>query len=361
MLRFFIVFLFISIALSGQDPDTLLTHILKTENDTECVNQLYRYGLDLADKNPKLAFTMAKNCERISLRTNSKKHISYANNLTGVLYTKQGHYKRALGYIEKYLEVQKELSNSLGIAIGYRNLGNIYLRLKQFRDAEDFFLKALDHYNSMNNKVEVANELLNIGVIKHLEGQFDAAMQNYQRAFETGKELNNYNIKEISLNNLAQVFLDKGDLEKALACNYDALELSELMGLDVNVTDYYLSIAEIALEQKNISLAEENLNSAIMLCNKIEYPTGRSHYYNLVSELYRQKNDHKAAYENLRRYVQLNDSLLSLRHEEPVIDLEETEKPTYNCSKTTIKNTWLLTLLSLILIIVPFVLIRYKR
>lgn len=360
MLRFLILFLFCTLTIFPQDKDTLLTHILRIENDTECVNQLYRNGLSLADKDPKLAYAMAQNCERISKKVTSQKHISFGFNLMGVLFTKQGHYKKALVYIEKYLAIQKTLKNNLGVAISCRNLGNIYLRLKQFAVAESYFLEALNYYNSSGDKAEVANELINLGVLKHQQGQLEAALQNYEKALTTGRELNDYTIKEICLNNLAQIFLDKGDLEKALAYNYDALELRELMGLEVDAADSYLSIAEIALKQRDVPLAEENLNLALALCHKLDYFEGRSIYHKLASELFAQKNDHKTAYENLKLYTQLNDSLNSLHTEESSIDLEAEEK-TENVSKSYFKNAWLLILVSLLLIIIPFTLIRYKR
>lgn len=360
MLRFLIVFLFVSITASAQDPDTLLTHLLRIENDTECVNQLYKHGLDLADKDPQLAYAMAQNCEKFAQDSRSQKHIAFGYNLLSVLFTKKGEYKKALMYIEKYLAVQKALNNSLGLAISYRNLGNIYLRLKQFQKAEDYFLLALNYYNSVNNKAEVANELINLGVTKHQQRQLDAALQDYEKALQTGKELNDYEIKAICLNNLAQIFSDKGNYEKALAYNYDALELRELMGLDVDIADSYLSIAEIALKQKNTELAQENLDLAFTLSTKLDYYEGKMIWHKLIAELYSQKGNHLSAFENLKIYQQLNDSFLIMQTAEPY-EFKEMEEPNYNRTKPALKNVWLLSLLSLILIIVPFVLIRYKR
>jgi tetratricopeptide (TPR) repeat protein len=361
MLRFFIVFLFSAFTLFAQDNDTLLTHLLRIENDTECVNQLYRNGLDLADKDPKLAYAMAQYSERIANGGHSQKHISFANNLLGVLLTKQGLYKKALPYIEKYVEINKALKNNLGLAIGCRNLGNIYLRLKQFQKAEIYFLEALNYYNSLNNKAEVANELINLGVLKHQLGQIDAALQNYEKALQAGKELNDYEIKAICLNNLAQIYSDKGNYEKALAYNFDALELRELMGLDIDVADSYLSIAEVALKQKEVVLAEENLNAALALCKQLDYFEGKITYHKLLSELFSQKNDYRSAYENLKLYETLNDSFLQLHINEPENEFSPTEEKNYNYTKPPLKNLWLLVLLSIILIIVPFTLMRYKR
>jgi tetratricopeptide (TPR) repeat protein len=361
MLRFLIVFLFCGFKLLSQDADTLLTTILQIENDSLRVNKLYTVGFSLVDKNPQLAYIYAQNCEIAAKRSRSIKHISKSKNLLGRLFYTHGHYKRAVIYFEEYLHGSIKLKDTLGMAYGYMNLGNAYMQLEHFDKVEDFYLKAIHYYNILNNKEEVANGLTNLAVLKHLQKQLDAALENYQKAFEIGKQLNNYTIKANCLNNMAQIFFDKGIYEKALAYNYDALELRELMELDVDVADSHFSIAEIALKQKNTTLVEENLEIAFQICNKIGYNQGKINYYKLFSELQEQKNNYQSSIENYKLYTQLKDSILLTEGGDLIFDFKETAEPTPIQTEGQIKNMWLLGLLSLILIIIPFVLIRYKR
>jgi len=361
MLRYFIFFIFCGLKLLSQDPDTLLPTILRIENDTEKVNQLYKHGRDLVDKDPQLAYAFAKNCERAAQKSKSQKHIAKSINLLGTLFCNHGHFKRGVVYFEDYLSASIALKDTLGMAFGYMNLGNAYMALEQFEKVEYFYLKAIYFYNALNAKKELANGLSNLGVLKQNQKQLDAALENYQKALQTGKELNNYEIKAVCLNNMAQIFFDKGNYEKALAYNYDALELREMMGLEVDVADSYFSIAEVALKQKNTILATENLDLAFQLCNKIGYTQGKINYFKLFSELQSQKNNFQSSVENLKTYMRLNDSILSTEGSEPKNDFNETEEPIYTSAPAPIKNLWLLILLSLFLIIIPFVLIRYKR
>jgi tetratricopeptide (TPR) repeat protein len=362
MLRFLIVFVFLKIPVSGQDPDTLLPHILAIENDTVKVNRLYTIGFDLVEKNPRLAYQYAQNCEKIALHSGSLKHISKSKNLLGMLFQTYGHYKRAVVYYEQYLTGSTSLKDTLNMAFGYTNLGSAYLRLGQFEKVEYFYLKAIGYYNALNNKKEVANGLINLAVLMHHQNQFEAALENYHKAYETGKQLNDYTIKAICLNNMAEIFLVKENYEKALAYNYDALELRELMELDADISDSHLSIAEIALKQKKTDLALENLDLAFRICNKIGYVQGKINYYKLLSELQEQKNNLQSSFENYKLYKQLNDSVLSKEGSEIAYNFEEEiEKPNYVRTEAPIKNKWLLSLLSMIFIIVPLVLIRFKR
>lgn len=361
MLRYFIVFLFLNYAVFGQNPDSVVNAAIQIDNDTQRVNYLYMYGLYFMESDPSLASVCVKNTESAALKSKSLRHLSKSYNLSGILFSKTGQYKKALAYFEKYMKVNASLNDTSLLADGFTSLGNIYLHLKQLQKAENCFLSALNYYNRLNDKLQVAYELINLGVVKHHQKQLTAAKEHYEKALIISKELNNYDIKEICLNNLAQIFSDLGDLEKAIAYNYDALELRELMGLDVNMADSYLSIAEVALKQKNTELAEENLNLAIVLCNQLNYYEGKMIYYKHLSELYSQKNNYQSAYENLKLYQQMNDTFLLMQTEEPVEEFEEITEPNYNYTKPALKNSWLLMLVSLLLIIIPFTLIRYKR
>lgn len=361
MLRYIIAFILIPFTISAQDPDTLLSSILNISNDTVRANQLYTEGFALVDKDPPLAYRYAQNCQKTAVESKSLRHISKSFNLLGILYFKHGEFNKSLACFENYLSTSKKLNNTLGVAFSLTNLANIYLRTKQFSKAENYFLKALEYYNGLNNKIEIANALINLGVLKNERKQLDAAFECYQKAFQTGIELNNYEIKAICLNNIAQVFFDKGDYEKALAYNYDALELREIMGLDVDRSDSYLSIAEIAIKLMNTNLAQESLDTAFKLCNKTENLEGKIKYYRLVSELEAYKNNYKLAFENLMIYNHLNDSMLLAQSNQTDYNFVEIEETNFHNNTFQIKNVWLMILISLAITLITFTAFKHKR
>lgn len=365
MFRSFFLFLIISLTVRAQDPDTLLSHILNLENDTQKVNQLYTIGFSLIDKDPVLSFSYAQYCEKIAQKSKSPRHVAKSYNLKGILLFKHGLNKKALNYFEKYLQCSKELKNKIGEAFAFTNLGNIYLQLQQYEKAESYFLQALNMYNFLNNRVEVANGLINLGVVKHEQMQLEAASENYLQALKISDELNNYEIRAMCLNNIAQVFSDKGDLEKALAYNYDALELREMMGLEVDMADSYLSIAEIALRQKNIVLADEILNEAKNLCYKLHYLEAEITYHKLCSELNAQKNNFELALFHLKFNNHLHDSLLLLQKEELVYDFEtinsDINEKIIQKNYEHISNKPMIALLLTIIIFISYIIFKHKR
>lgn len=347
----------------GQDTDTLLPHILKLQNDTEKVNQLYTTGFDLIDKDPQLAFTFAQQAERISIKSNSARHISKSCNLMGILLFKHGYNKKALVYFEKYLQSTIELGNTIGNAFALTNLGNLYLRLKQYPKAENYFLQALNLYNNLNNKTEVANGLINLGVVKHEQKLPDVALENYQKALKTGEELNNYEIRAICLNNIAQIYFDCGNFDKSLSYNYDALKLREMMELEVDMADSHLSIAEVALKTDNYPLAEENLKTALDLINKHAYLEGKVTYFRIIADYYAEKNNFENAYLSLKDFNLMNDSLQLLNNDLPDfenISVDFSNIPPNNIDNK-INNKFLIVLLFAIITFISFIIFKNKR
>lgn len=361
MLRALFLFLIISLTVRSQDPDTLLTSLLQTENDTLRANQLYTQGFDLIDKDPQLAYLYAQNCQKAALAGHSLRHISKSYNLLGILYFKNGEFSKSLDCFENYLTTSKTINNTLGVAFAYTNLGHIYLQTRKFQDAEKYYLKALEFYNLLNNKVEVANGLINLGVLKNERQQQDAAFECFQKALQTGNELNNYEIKAICLNNMAHYYFEKREFEKSLALNYDALELRDMMGLDVDRADSYLSIAENAVQLNNPLLAKECLDTAFTLCNKTGYSEGIMNYYKALSNLEALNNNYQDAYAYLIKYTQMRDSLVLSQDQLSEFDFNELETIESYLADKPYKNTWLFILLFIMITFISYSLFRLKR
>lgn len=361
MIKYFIAFILFPFTISAQDPDTLISSILNITNDTARANKLYTVGFDLIDKDPPLSFKYAQYCNKAAMKSQSLPHISKSNNLLGILYFKYGEYNKALACFENYLSNSIKLNNKLGIAFAYTNLANIYLKTKQFVKTEEYFLKALDYYNELNNKIEVANSLINLGVLKNERQQLDAAYEFYEKALQTGIALNNYEIKAICLNNIAQVYFDKGNYDKALAYNYDALELREIMGLDVDRSDSYLSIAEIDLKIKDLVNAELHLDTAFKLCVETENYEGKLKYYRLKSELEAGKDNFKAAYENLQIYNRMNDSLQIAQDNQSDYKLPAVETINAPSIELPFRNLWLIILIAISAFTILFTTFKNKR
>lgn len=363
MMRALILFLTISLTGLAQDPDTLLFTILKLENDTEKVNQLYKQGFSLRNNNPQLAYLYAKHSERQALECGSKKHLAKSYNLLGILYYKKGVYKTAVNYHRHALQLRSEINDYLGIAQSQQNLGNVYSEIKMMDKAEKAYLGAMNAYYKIGLTEKAQECLNNMGVIRHALKQYDAAIENYKMALAMCKE-NDYDAKARYLSNMGEAYLGNHDTLKAIAFNTDALKLRAMAENDMETGDNYVNLAGIFIVTKEFEKAKRYLQIADSIANLYDYFDLKLNVYK-ISAFYNQANGNaKEGFELLENYYHKRDSLLAAQQMATLqYDFEEnfSEPVKVRASIQTISNKWMALILILSLAFISYTLFKNKR
>jgi len=347
----------------AQQSDTLLTRILAMRNDTEKVNQLYRQGFALRNTDPALAFYYANLCEEQAHVSGSKKHLAKSYNLLGVLFYKKGDFTSSLAYHQKALGIRIAGKDVNGIALSHTNLGNIYTDLQLFEKAESSYLKALGTFRENGDEKRAANCLINLGVLKQTLKQNDAAFENYVLALKLAEKINDYEMPSLCLNNMAQVFFDKGNYEKSVAYNEDALKMRILMENNLEAADSYLNLAANYIKLKKTEKALANLDTAYRISTHYDYYEAQQMAFKIYSEYYSELKNYEKAYYWLKKYEHSKDSIMSeqsARESEFDFNVPETNGHAY-APEQNLHNLWLLISTLILLIFVPLFLIRYKR
>ena len=347
----------------AQENDSLLTHILAMQNDTEKVNQLYKNGFNLRNSDPKLAFYYANLCEEQAHVSGSKKHLAKSYNLLGVLFYKKGDFTKALAYHQKALAIRSDCKDKTGMALSQTNLGNIYTDLQLFERAESSYLKALEIFRETGDEKRAADCLINLGVLKQTLKQNEAAFENYVLALKLAEKLNDYDMRSLCLNNMAQVFFDKGNYEKSIAYNEDALKIRNLMDNNLEVADSYLNLASNYIKLKDLEKARENLDTAYSISKHYNYYEAMQTAFKIYSDYYSETKNYEAAYAWLKKYELSKDSIMaeqSSREAAFDFDLPETIGHSY-VPQQSIHNLWLLISVLILLIFIPLIFIRFKR
>lgn len=345
----------------SQNADTLLPSFLSIPNDTERVNQLYKKGFSLRNSDPSTAYLFAHYCELSALASKSERHLAKSYNLLGVLYYKKGDFKKAINYHQQALELRERCNDLLGTAFSLTNLGNIYVDLKLYHLAEHNHLSALEVYQKLKDETRIANCLINIGILKQEMKQHDAAFEHYKLAYQIGGKLNDYDIRSICLNNMAVTYYYKGEYEKAIGYNQDALELRNMMDNAVEVTDSYINLASCYIQLHEPQKARENLDTAISLSNYFDYYEARQEALKVSADFFYLIKDYQKAFESINRYYAIRDSVLAEQNNAQfLLDFDKPED-SHKSESENIPNRWLLLLLVLGVILIPYYLVKFKR
>lgn len=363
-MRLLIFLSLLSATLWSQQSDSLLAHILSLRNDTEKVNLLYRQGFALRNTDPRLAFYYANLSEEQAQISGSKIHLAKSYNLLGILHYKKSDYAKALAYHQRALKLREECKDRQGLALSLTNLGNIYTDLQSFEKAEEAYLKALSIFKETGDEKRAADCLINLGVLKQTLKQNDAAFENYVQALKLAERLNDYEMRSLCLNNMAQVFYEKGNYEKSIAFNEDALKIRNMMDNNLEVSDSYLNLASNYIRLKDLTRAREKLDTAYQIASRYQYYEALQTAFKIYSDYYFADKNYEQAYKWLKRFEDSKDSITAGQGAtEAGLDLSMPVETSgaFPEQKQVIHNLWLLMLVSSFVIIIPFILIRYKR
>lgn len=363
MLRSIFLFLTISLTALGQDPDTLLFNLLKLENDTEKVNQLYKQGFSLRNTNPQLAYLYAKHSEKEALECVSQKHLAKSYNLLGILYYKKGQYKTSVNYHRHALQLRTDINDVLGIAQSQQNLGNVYSEIKMMDKAEKAYLGAMNAYYKIGLTEKAQECLNNMGVIRHALKEYDAAIENYKMALTMCNE-NDYDAKARYMSNMGEAYLGKHDTLKAIALNLDALKLRSMCENDMEAGDNYVNLAGIFIVTKEFDKAKRYLQIADSIANLYDYFDLKLNVYKISAFYHQAAGNAKEGFELLENYYHKRDSLLAAQQMATLqYDFEEnfSEPIKVKASLKDISNKWMAILLVLILTFISYSIFKNKR
>jgi tetratricopeptide (TPR) repeat protein len=362
-LNFFLSVLFSTLFASSQD--TLLHRILQLKSDTERVNQLYTQGFSLRNSDPDLAFYYANIGEEQAHVSGSGRHLAKSYNLLGVLYYKKGDLTKALAYHRKALSIRSSIGDKSGMALSETNLGNIYTDLQLFERAEKAYANALAFHRESGDSKRAADCLVNIGVMKQILHQNQEAFDHYVQALQLTEGSDEHDeTRSLCMNNMAQVFYNMGNYEKAIAYNTAALSLRHKAGNQLEVADSYLNLAASYLKLKNTEEARRYLDTAYQTAQHYSYYPALQTAFRIYAEYAAAEKNYEEAYAWLNKYEWSRDSIMAQQsaREAPFdFGIPETIAGYESPAEPRIKNLWLLISVGVLLFLVPLFFIRFKR
>jgi len=248
-----------------------------------------------------------------------------------------GDYKRAIEAgqlaIEKY-PYDADAYFCLGLA--YRNVGELKLAYENMK-------KALSLTNNIKKLMYIYNQ---IGIILDDMRYLDGALLDYSRSLRLAMDLGDTSIQGALLNNIAGIYYDKGELDKALSYYDESLSLTtnekekattynniaviynekgdyqkavEYFHKVIEIVERYgeyrrVSIIKLNLgntyrEMKDYENAEKYLSEGLKGAKEVGDKYGEARGYEYLGILYKDEGDKKTAKENYKRAYNLFESI----------------------------------------------------
>jgi two-component system, NarL family, sensor histidine kinase UhpB len=160
------------------------------------------------------------------------------------IHFRQGDYNRAQELLQKAMTILlTHLPERLDyLALLYTSIADVHVKLARYKDALEYYLKALRLFDQIGNVGRMANIKRAIGSFYHLQSDFAQAANHLQQARALYEQIHNSAGVSDVLFELGKISADQGLTEEALAYHRQSLEIRRESGEKFSIT---LSMYEI--------------------------------------------------------------------------------------------------------------------
>lgn len=173
----------------------------------------------------------------------------------GTYYKRVGESDKAVEFSEKSLDIRKKLGDKDDLAEAIMNLGRIWHDLQNFDEALKKYNESLELVQSTNNISACSFIYSNRGQLYFDTKKWDLAEADFQKSLQLRIQLGDNKGKANILRKLGEMFLEKGDFQKAA----ESFELSEN---EYRAIKYKTGLSQTLIGEAKLKLMQSDTASA---------------------------------------------------------------------------------------------------
>lgn len=251
---------------------------------------------------------LINNDSALSYAERYKQHLQAGKSRSNIanIYYKMGNYTRALEYYLQGLKIQEqEKGNNIDIATDLSNIANVYVRLGDYNNALDYNGRALVINRAANAKNHIVGNLTTNAIIYNERKLYDSSLIALNEAYTIATEVKNEYLQNLLKGNMAEAYMKKGDLSKALALYQESLIISEKLQDAEGVGVCKAGIGEVLFKQGNTTGAISYLKDALGIMQQIGVKEQARDISGKLADIY----EHSGDFSNALTYFKINQSL----------------------------------------------------
>ncbi len=219
-----------------------------------------------------------------------------------------GDYKGALDYCIQSIEIKRALGDSAILSSAYSSLGNLYNLSGQHRQALDMYSAALRLDTVYGNAESVGTTYYNIANTYQLLDDDSMALMVIENCLAVNGQAESENLG-YALGMKGIILSNQGKYSEALASGLHSLALAQKFKDDRLISSQYVAVGNSANGLKNYAMAELYFDSSLVLSTEKGMTDRIMEAYKSLSDLYEQTGNTEKALYNLKRYLEVSDSL----------------------------------------------------
>jgi len=231
--------------------------------------------------------------------------------LKGQNYEKEHNLIQALEVYKKRLE--DSLLPEEDKFVLYLLIGNSYLYLADYNQAEYYFKASLKSFKKAGNKIAhlpgQSLILKNLGIVYHLLGEPDEALQHYQQALEINRKLGYEKGIASIYNHMGIIYGELGKTEDGLKLQEEALGIFEKIEDQKNRSITLTNIGDLYALLGKSEMALEKYSLALAIFQEIKYEIGIATVLNNTGLVYNKLGEVRRALHNYLESLKINERI----------------------------------------------------
>lgn len=220
-------------------------------------------------------------------------------------------YDEALRYLFKVEAVLQEYNYSgfESIALKMLEMGSLFFKTGNYDVAIQYYEKAFSFRYLEKDKRTLMYAYNTLGLAYQMVKQYDKAVQSFEQSHRLGNELGERFWAALAYGNTGAVYFEQGRFEDALGHLLYDIEVSQELGVWNSAANACILVARIYRRQGKLELTKNYLDLANSLDNKQSVWKTRNGIYEQYAKLYTELGDYKSALSYHKAFKALSDTM----------------------------------------------------
>lgn len=250
----------------------------------------------------------------------AKKYYGVFLNNKGYEYAGKADYVKSLYYYSECVKLYEELNNDKGVALALSSIGAIYDRLDESDKAIENYILAMKVWEKYPADKNIVATLNNIAVIYGKKKLYSIQYSYYLRGYNISKKLKLKNqIVTQVYNGIGTYWWRKKNKSYALYFYNYGLKMSEEIGDRSGVSNNLTNLAIVYFNLNDLDKALVYGVRSLEVAKSLDYPMLIADAANILAKIYSQKGEYKLAFEITNVEIESKERYRKIENQKSII------------------------------------------
>ncbi len=262
-------------------------------------------------------------CIQFARRSANKKLLSEAFNNQATIFNYFGQIELSASKNLSALQLANEEGDYARIAKYSINIGEAQLAIQNYKDAEFYFLNAIETALKIKDKRTVALAQIDLGRVYKIKKEYQKALEYQRKALKLLLPYNDYEGLGNAHNTIGDIYREQKEFSKALSNYNKALVYFESSSNKEKIATVYHNVGYVFEKQGKYANALNYLNRSVDIRSQFGYKSSVYPTYQTISDVYFKTGNQILAYKYLKMYASYSDSARTIESTKNIAELSE--------------------------------------